>query len=233
MVETFSDKIFNHIIFPTQNWWANLKKGQKLWIVLSTLAIFLLGVISKDTPMNIAIGTIGMLYVSVYGTGTRSSFLLGIVYVSLYTVICLQNRIMLDALQNIVLIPIYIASFVHWGKKAVQPKTLIKKDGQQIVLSMVLVLLGLFALSKVLHGNYSFLDSLNTTCTLYAMGLGYFGISLNWLFWSINNVASALVFGLALMTPTGSLTVFIMKLIFCLNGFISWYNWDKMSKETN
>lgn len=233
MVETFSDKIFNHIIFPTQDWWANLKKGQKLWIVLSTLAIFLLGVISRDTPMNIAIGTIGMLYVSVYGTGVRSSFLLGIVYVSLYTAICLQNRIILDALQNIILIPIYIASFVHWGKKAVQPKTLIKKDGQQIVLSMVLVLLGLFALSKVLHGNYSFLDSLNTTCTLYAMGLGYFGISLNWLFWSINNVASALVFGLALMTPTGSLTVFIMKLIFCLNGFISWYNWDKMSKETN
>ena len=233
MVETFSDKIFNNIIFPTQYWWANLKKGQKLWIVLSTLAIFILGIISKDTPMNIAIGTIGMFYVSVYGTGARSSFLLGIVYVSLYTVICLQNRIMLDALQNIVLIPIYIASFVHWGKKAVQPKTLIKKDGQQIVLSMVLVLLGLFALSKVLHGNYSFLDSLNTTCTLYAMGLGYFGISLNWLFWSINNIASALVFGLALMTPTGSLTVFIMKLIFCLNGFISWYNWDKMSKETN
>lgn len=231
MVETFSDKIFNHIIFPTQDWWANLKKGQKLWIVLSTLAIFLLGVIAKDTPMNIAIGTIGMFYVSVYGTGARSSFLLGVLYVSLYTIICLENRIMLDALQNIVLIPVYIASFVHWGKKAVQPRALTKKGEQQIILSMVLVLLGLFALSKVLHGNYSFLDSLNTTCTLYAMGLGYFGMSLNWLFWSINNVASAIVFGLALMTPTGSLTVFIMKLIFCLNGFISWYNWDKMSKE--
>ena len=214
-------------------WYKSLTTFQKVWIFGATAAIFILGIISRDTPMNIAIGTIGMLYVSVYGAGARSSFLLGIVYVSLYTVICLQNRIMLDALQNIVLIPVYIASFVHWGKKAVQPKTLIKKDGQQIVLSMVLVLLGLFALSKVLHGNYSFLDSLNTTCTLYAMGLGYFGISLNWLFWSINNVASALVFGLALMTPTGSLTVFIMKLIFCLNGFISWYNWDKMSKETN
>ena len=116
MVETFSDKIYNRIIFPTQDWWADLKKGQKLWIVLSTLAIFLLGIISKDTPLNIAIGTIGMFYVSVYSTGARGSFLLGIVYVSLYSFICISNKVYLDALQNIVLIPIYVLSFIHWGK---------------------------------------------------------------------------------------------------------------------
>ena len=106
MVETFSDKIYNRIIFPIQDWWADLKKSQKLWIVLSTLAIFLLGVISKDTPLNIAIGTIGMFYVSVYSTGARGSFLLGIIYVSLYSFICISNKVYLDALQNIVLIPI-------------------------------------------------------------------------------------------------------------------------------
>ena len=88
-------------------WYKSLTTFQKVWVFGATAAIFILGIISKDTPMNIAIGTIGMLYVSVYGTGARSSFLLGIVYVSLYTVICLQNRIMLDAFQNI-LIPLHI-----------------------------------------------------------------------------------------------------------------------------
>ena len=231
MVETFSDKIYNRIIFPTQDWWAGLKKSQKLWIVLSTLAIFLLGIISKDTPLNIAIGTIGMFYVSVYSTGARGSFLLGIIYVSLYSFICISNKVYLDALQNIVLIPIYVLSFIHWGKENVKPSNLNNKQTISIAISMVVVLVSLYYLSRVLGGNYSMLDSLNTTCTLYAMLLGYFGASLNWAFWSINNVASAVIFGLALATPTGSIAVFAMKLIFVINGFIGWYNFYKLGKD--
>ena len=63
------------------------------------------------------------------------------------------------------------------------------------------------------------------------MILGYYGFTINWLMWSINNVLSAITFGLALMTPTGSLTVFVMKVIFMINGFIGWYNFSRISKK--
>lgn len=214
-----------------KKWWNNITLSQKLWIVCSTLAICLLGIISGDNWINILIGTVGMFYVSVYSTGTRGSFLLGVVYVGLYTIICLKNRIMLDALQNIILIPIYIYSFIYWGKNDIKPRNMTKKKSILTIASAVIIWCLLFGLSKLLHGNYSIFDSLNTTCTLYAMILGLYGISLNWALWSVNNVVSALTFGLALATPTGSITVFAMKVIFMINGLIGWYNFNKIGKQ--
>ena len=214
-----------------RNWWNSITNAQKLWIICSTLAIALLGVVSGDNWVNILIGTVGMFYVSVYSTGARGAFLLGVAYVGLYTIICLQNRIMLDAIQNIVLIPLYIYSFIYWGKNNVRPHNISKKQSVTVLASAVVVMVALWSLSKLLHGNYSELDALNTTCTLYAMVLGLYGISLNWALWTVNNVASALTFGLALATPTGSITVFAMKMIFLINGLIGWYNFTKIGKE--
>ena len=215
-----------------KNWWNSITNAQKLWIICSTIAIALLGVVSGDSWVNILIGTVGMFYVSVYSTGARGAFLLGVVYVGLYTVICLQNRIMLDAIQNIVLIPLYIYSFIYWGKNNVRPRNINKKQSAIVLASAVVVIVALWGLSKLLNGNYSELDALNTTCTLYAMVLGLYGISLNWALWTVNNISSALTFGLALATPTGSITVFAMKMIFLINGLIGWYTFTKMGKES-
>lgn len=219
------------MIESIRKWNDELAPSQRLWIIGSTLAIMLLGIISGDSWINVLIGTIGMFYVSVYASGARGAFLLGVIYVGLYTIICLENRIMLDALQNIVLIPIYIASFIHWGTHNVKPRNgSIKQNGLFIVITIIAGI-SFYFISKALHGNYSALDASNTACTLAAMILGYYGFTINWLMWSINNVLSAITFGLALMTPTGSLTVFVMKVIFMINGFIGWYNFSRISKK--
>lgn len=213
-------------------WWRNLTKSQKLWTAGAPLLILLLGLIAHDTPINLLIGVVGMIYVAIYGVGnTRWAFILGVLYVSLYTIVCLQNRIMLDALQNIILIPVYIASFIKWGKSQTTPQNLSKRNTIILFITFPLMILSLYMISMSLNGNYSLLDSLNTTCTLYAMFLGYFGLSINWAFWTINNVVSAVIFGLALLTPTGSVAVFAMKLIFFFNGLIGWYTWYKMGKN--
>lgn len=219
------------MIGSIKKWYNELALNQKLWIIGSTLVIMLLGIFSGDSWINVLIGTIGMFYVSVYASGARGAFLLGVAYVGLYTVICLENRIMLDALQNIVLIPIYIASFIHWGMHNVKPRNgSIKQNGLFVVITIIAGI-SFYFISKALHGNYSALDASNTACTLAAMILGYYGFTINWLMWSINNVLSAITFGLALMTPTGSLTVFAMKVIFMINGFIGWYNFSRISKR--
>ena len=214
-----------------KTWYNSLTTAQKLWIICSTLAIALLGVISGDNWINILIGTIGMAYVAVYSSGARGAFLMGVVYVGLYTIICLENRIMLDALQNVILIPIYIASYIHWGNRNVKPHNGTPKQNIVFILITIAVGVGLYFLSKALHGNYSALDAFNTACTLGAMALGYFGFSINWALWSANNIASAVTFGLALATPTGSITVFAMKVIFMINGIIGWYTFSKIGKE--
>lgn len=214
-----------------KKWGRALTLSQKLWVIGSTLAIMLLGIISGDSWINILIGTIGMFYVSVYATGARGAFLLGVIYVSFYTIICLENRIMLDALQNIILIPIYIASFVHWGTHNIKPRNGSIKQNCLFIIITIITAISLYFVSKALHGNYSVLDASNTACTLVAMILGYYGFSINWLMWSVNNVLSAITFGLALMTPTGSLTVFAMKVIFMVNGFIGWYNFSRISNK--
>ena len=219
------------MIESIRKWNDELAPSQRLWIIGSTLAIMILGIISGDSWINVLIGTIGMFYVSVYASGARGAFLLGVIYVGFYTIICLENRIMLDALQNIVLIPIYIASFIHWGTHNVKPRNgSIKQNGLFIVITIIAGI-SFYFISKALHGNYSALDASNTACTLAAMILGYYGFTINWLMWSINNVLSAITFGLALMTPTGSLTVFVMKVIFMINGFIGWYNFSRISKK--
>lgn len=219
------------MIESIRKWNDELAPSQRLWIIGSTLAIMFLGIISGDSWINVLIGTIGMFYVSVYASGARGAFLLGVIYVGLYTIICLENRIMLDALQNIVLIPIYIASFIHWGTHNVKPRNgSIKQNGLFVVITIIAGI-SFYFISKALHGNYSALDASNTACTLAAMILGYYGFTINWLMWSVNNVLSAITFGLALMTPTGSLTVFVMKVIFMINGFIGWYNFSRISKK--
>lgn len=214
-----------------KQWWKSISDMQKAWIIASTLIIMVLGILSKDTWVNILIGTVGMFYVAVYSTGARGAFLLGVAYVSLYTVICLENRIMLDAVQNIVLIPLYIYSYIRWGKQNTKPKNMSKSQAMRVLLLAAATFVLLLGLSKLLHGNYSALDSLNTTCTLFAMFLGMYGMSLNWALWTVNNVASAVIFGLALLTPTGSITVFAMKVVFLINGLIGWYTFNKMAKQ--
>jgi len=208
-----------------KKWWTNLSTAQKIWIVGSTLAVLILGIVAKDTPTNILIGVVGMAYVAVYSSGVRGAFLMGVAYVGLYTIICLQNRIMLDAWQNIILIPIYIYSFIYWGKKKVEPKNLSKKSTAIILVSAVFCFVVLYFISKALRGNYSVLDAANTTCTLYAMILGMFGWSLNFILWSANNLISAVTFGLCLKTDTGSIAVFAMKCIFFINGIIGYITW--------
>lgn len=213
-------------------WWKNLNTLQKLWVAGAPILILILGLIAKDTPINLLIGVVGMIYTGSYGVGnSKWPFILGVLYVSLYTFICLENKVYLDALQNVILIPIYIASFVKWGKENVTPKNLNKKHTILLFVSFPLVIFGLYLISMLLKGNYSLLDSINTTCTLYAMLLGYYGLSINWAFWTVNNVVSAIIFGLALFTPTGSIAVFAMKLIFVINGLIGWYTWYKIGKN--
>lgn len=212
-------------------WWTSLTLFQKIWITASTFAVFLLGIIAKDSWINILIGTIGMCYVAVYSTGARFNFLLGIVYVGLYTIICLQNKIYLDALQNIILIPMYLISFIRWGKKKTEPKNLSWK-GNLLSIGVTAALFGaLYGLSMALGGNYSALDALNTSCTLMAMFLGIFGTSIVWLFWTVNNVASAVVFIMACFTPTGSIAVAAMKLVFVVNGLIGLINFYRIGKK--
>lgn len=212
----------------------NKTKKQLLYIIVIPLLVGLLGLISKDSPLNILIGVSGAFYVAYYAIfSTKYSFLLGTIYVLLYTFICLENKVYLDALQNVILVPIYIASFVKWGKENVRPTNLSKKHTILLFVSFPLVIFGLYLISMLLKGNYSLLDSINTTCTLYAMLLGYYGLSINWAFWTVNNVVSAIIFGLALFTPTGSIAVFAMKLIFVINGLIGWYTWYKLGNETN
>jgi len=214
-----------------KSWWSNISTAQKIWIFSSTLAVLLLGIVSGDTPVNIVIGVVGMAYVAVYSTGARGAFLMGVAYVALYTIICLENRIMLDALQNVILIPIYIASYVHWGKHKVKPRNATSAQNMLFVTATIVGGLLLYGLSRLLHGNYSALDASNTSCTLAAMILGYLGYSLNWAFWSVNNLISAVTFGLCLATPTGSVAVFVMKCIFFFNGLLGWWNFYKMGKE--
>ena len=126
------------MIESIRKWNDELAPSQRLWIIGSTLAIMLLGIISGDSWINVLIGAIGMFYVSVYASGARGAFLLGVIYVGLYTVICLKNRIMLDALQNVVLIPIYIASFIHWGTHNVKPRNgSIKQNGLFVVITII------------------------------------------------------------------------------------------------
>lgn len=213
-----------------KTWWSSISTTQKIWIIGSTLAVLALGIIAGDTPINILIGVVGMAYVSVYSVGARGAFLMGVAYVSIYTVICLENRIYLDALQNIILIPIYIASYIHWGRHKVRPRN--AETWQNVVFVLITVALGLllYAVSKMLHGNYSALDASNTACTLMAMVLGYFGFSINWCMWSVNNLLSAITFGLCLGTPTGSVAVFAMKVIFFVNGIIGWVTWSRAEK---
>lgn len=220
------------MIEKIKDWYSTIATKQKIWIIGATLAILILGIISGDLPINIIIGVVGMIYVGIYGLGTtRWSFILGIVYVSLYTIICLKNRIMLDALQNIILIPIYFASFIHWGKRNVKPRNATSSQIATFIGITTLFAILLFGLSRLLNGNYSGYDAINTSCTLMAMILAYYGFSENWVFWSINNVVSALTFGLALATPTGSIAVFAMKVIFMINGFVGWYNFHKIGKD--
>ena len=45
------------------SWWKNLTKLQKLWVAGAPILIFILGLIAKDTPVNLLIGVVGMGYV--------------------------------------------------------------------------------------------------------------------------------------------------------------------------
>ena len=134
-------------------------------------------------------------------------------------------------MEFVIALPLYIYSFIYWGKNNVRPRNISKKQSVIVLASAAVVVVALWGLSKMMNGNYSELDALNTTCTLYAMVLGLYGISLNWALWTVNNISSALTFGLALATPTGSITVFAMKMIFLINGLIGWYTFTKIGKE--
>lgn len=211
-------------------WWNGLSFPQKLWVTLAPITIFILDYLCGDDPINIAISTIGILYVAIYTTGTKYNFLLAIVYVSLYSIVCWQNKVYGDVYMNVALIPMYLYSFVYWGKHQVTPHNIDTKTNLLFagLTAFIAILLNYCLIA--LGGNYTIYDAANTACTLTAMAFGIFGISSAWIYWTINNIISLWIWIQALNTATGSIAVFLMKAVFLVNGIIGLINFNHLGK---
>lgn len=211
-------------------------KGELGWLIGSIIAVIFSSIFSGDTIFNTVVGLIGVTYVILIAKGLNISNLVGIVYVGIYGITAFNAGFYGDFIMNLIIIPLYIASYIIWKKNetdgSVEARSLSRKNSIIMVIGIIIAIFLFNILLVALGGNYTLADSANSILTIMAMVLTIGRYSQQWWMWLTNNIISTTMWVMALMSGAEtSLSVVVLKVIILINSVWGLYIWTKRSKN--
>lgn len=213
------------------------KKSELAWLVFSIFIILISSMYDKASALEISTGLIGVIYVIMIAKGYNLSNLVGIGYVSIYGIVAWQAKFYGDMLMNVILIPLYIISFIQWkkhmSKGIVEARTLSTKQSFVVSLIMIGAILGFNFILISMGGNYTLADSSNSILTVTALLLTIGRYSQQWICWLINNIISTTMWVVGIQSGNidTSLSIAILKIIILVNSIWGLVHWLNMSKR--
>lgn len=211
---------------------------EKCWLVVSGTLIVLLSLIWGDNLLAIFSGLAGVVSVVLCAKGKIQNYAFGMFQAITYAILCYQSQIYGEVMYNILMVPMIIIGFISWqrnmgaGNAEVKARNLTAKGWVCLIIGSVAAVAGYSIILKMLGGNFAMMDSTTTTLSVIATLLMLARYSEQWVMWIIVNVASVILWSMALVKgDSGAVTLIVMWSAYLLNSIYGYINWRRMAKQ--
>lgn len=230
-----------------QNYFDDWTTWEKLWLIVSTVAITIASIWTWD-PTNL-IGSWAALLSSITGIwcvllvakGKISNYIWGTINVVLYAYAAYTWRLYGDFMLNaFYFLPMQFVGWYMWtkpgfktGKDNVVSKFLSLKGRLIWMAASVGLIVGYGFILQVMGGNTPFFDATSTVLSVLAMILMAGLFMEQWVLWIVVDVVTVIMWSNIVFVEGGlfNLGILIMWICFTINAIWGLANWIKMHKE--
>lgn len=214
------------------------KKWEVLWLLLASCIITCLSLYWGDNGVAIVSAVTGVICVILTGKGKLSAYIFGLVNAVLYALIAYETKLYGETMLNLIYyVPMQFYGFYVWNKNLntetyeVKKRHMTNKLRLLTLLSMVIgtYLYGLFL--KSLGDVMPFIDSFTTVSSVVAMIVSVKMYSEQWWIWIAVDVMTVIMWAIAYINGSESVSVLLMWIVYLFNAFIMCYKWEKEVKS--
>ncbi len=230
--------MFRNITDTIRRDFTGWEQWQVLWLAFGCTAILLISIALNDSLLSIITSLTGICCVILCGMGKISNYFFGVINVLLYAVVAWQAKYYGDVMLNLFYyFPTNIIGWFLWSKNMDEGTgEVIKKRlslNQKLIL-LVLTTIGIMVVSfflKLLGGNLPWVDSASTVLSIAAQFLMIKRFAEQWVMWILVNIASIIMWVVALMDGKSNVAVLLMWIVYLANSIIMYIKWYKESRE--
>ncbi|SHK25353.1 nicotinamide riboside transporter PnuC [Hespellia stercorisuis] len=210
---------------------------EKAWLTISSILMIVLSLIWGDSILALLSGLAGTISVVLCAKGKIENYAFGLFQAVTYAFLCFQSHIYGEVMYNILMVPMIIIGFISWrknmasGNEEVKARNLTPKGWIILIIGSIAAVAGYSMVLKMLGGSFAMIDATSTTLSVIATLLMLARYSEQWVMWVIVNVASVILWGMALMKgDSGAITLVVMWSAYLFNSVYGYINWRKMAK---
>lgn len=229
------------------NYFNDWTTWEKLWLVISTVAITVASVLTWD-PTNL-MGSSAALISSITGIwcvvlvakGKISNYIWGLVNVVFYAYAAYTWRLYGDFMLNaFYFLPMQFVGWYMWtkpgyktGKDSVVSKFLSWKGRIFWTLGSTAAIVGYGFVLQAMGGNTPFFDSTSTVLSVLAMVLMAGLFMEQWILWIVVDVVTVIMWSNIVFIEGGlfNLGILVMWISWTINAIYGFLNWIKMHNE--
>lgn len=210
---------------------------EKTWLIASVSIMVALSLVWGDNLIALISGIAGTISVVLCAKGKIENYFFGLVQAITYGYICFQASIYGETMYNIIMVPMIIFGFISWKKNMATEKeeviarNLTNKGWAILIITSVVAVILYSIILGALGGEFTIIDSTSTTLSFVATVLMLARYSEQWLVWIVVNIASVILWVLALTSGDSSaVTMIVMWSAYLINAIYGYINWRKMAK---
>lgn len=213
-------------------------KAQIAWIVCAPLFTLILALLNGDTPLSIISSITGIVGVIMLGGRSILGFIFAIINIATYTYLAFTIGLYSETVLNLVYyIPMQVYGLFAWKKSlnandnqgAVEVKSMSKSNLFKLLAgTAVATAIYAFILARLGDGR-PVPDAIISITSMIATLLNAKQFKTQWLFWFTAQIASVIVWTVALVEGFGNVCTVIQWFIFLINSCFGVKAWNRES----
>lgn len=212
---------------------------ERLWLLVFTAVTLYVSLAVGDSVLGVVAAITGIVNVVLVAKGKISNYYFGIVSVSLYGLLSLEQRFYGEVTLNLgYLLPMQFIGLWLWRRHRADngggDDVAVRVMGwrQRAVWATVAVAAcGVYALVlEWFGGNLPYWDSTSTVLTVVAMVLMVGRYIEQWPLWTVINVVTIYMWAVAYAQGGGSASIVVMWIAYLVNAIYGWWKWARLER---
>lgn len=193
-----------------------------------------LSYIGGSYGLELFVAILGIMYAFFAGEGKLVCFVFGLIYSAMYAYIAFEARLYGDAMLNLFYLPINILGLWLWNQNQKEERVAVRFLGlREIVLSLCVVVVlgvGYGEILKSANSAFAYLNAFSVVLQILAFYLQAKRYVENYLFVSIANVLSVLMWGFFYYKDSAALPQLLNMCVFLGIGLWYWRIWISQAR---
>ena len=222
-----------------KNFFKDWNLYEKIMLSIAILVITIVGIIFRTDYYALFTALTAVTTTVLLAKGKSFAYLIYIICILLYIVVSYNNRYFGEIIIYVLLIlPMCLFSLITWLKhpnkktNTVEVNNISTKEKIIMIILLIPITLGVYYFLKIFNTNELKASTFTFVCTLYANYLQIRRNNLSFYFYSIEDIALLILWGLPILKGNISLLPLIINSSFnFINDLYGIYNWKQLEKK--